>query len=215
MSTIEMFPKSWDDYNNRPAAPTGYAPDLILPRNGNFMNTFLGGKYWPLDPRPEDVHIEDVAHHLSLLCRYTGAVMKFYSVAEHSYWMSFLVPREHQFAALMHDATEAYLGDVGRPLKRHLPNYKDIEESNWTVIAAKFGLPLVLPKIVHDMDGLICLAEQEQLCSWYTPEDATRQREHYDLAAQDTPKIVIAGYRPETAEDLFLQRFWDLQDRRP
>jgi hypothetical protein len=176
------------------------------PRKGNFMNTYSGTRYWPIDPRPEDIRIEDVAHHLSLLCRYTGAVRRFYSVAEHSYHVSFLVPREIQLQALLHDATEAYLGDVGRPLKRHLPEYKRIEELNWLALATKFGLPDKLDPRIHEMDGLICLAEQRQLCTrWDDGHDA---RQHGIVGKP--PDVQIAGYPPETAEALFLQRFDDL-----
>jgi len=191
----------WDYYNDRPAAKA-----KVPERKGNFMNTFSGGHYWPIDPRPEDVHIEDIAHHLSLLCRYTGAVKRFYSVAEHSWHMSFLVPREHQFAALLHDATEAYVGDVGRPLKRHLDNYQDIERLNWLAIATRFSLPKDLDPCIKKMDGLICLAEQRQMCTrWDDGHDASQ---HGIVGAP--PDVKIEGWMPPVAEALFLQRYNDL-----
>lgn len=73
------------------------------------MQTFSGALYWPMDPRPEDVNILDIAHSLSMQCRYTGHVSKFYSVAEHSVHVSNIVPKELAMCGLLHDATEAYL----------------------------------------------------------------------------------------------------------
>src|SRR5258708_302056 len=86
-------------------------------RRGNWMQTYTGRAYWPADPRAEDVCIEDIAHALSLLCRYTGHCKRFYSVAEHSILISQVVPPEYAFFGLMHDAQEAYINDLARPIK--------------------------------------------------------------------------------------------------
>src|ERR1700674_199080 len=82
-----------------------------------YMHTFWHHKFrvgWPLE---EDVCIEDIAHSLSLLCRFTGHVKQFYSVGEHSVRVSYLCPPEYQLWGLLHDAGECYAGDVNRPLK--------------------------------------------------------------------------------------------------
>ncbi len=84
---------------------------------GPWMQTFTGRAFYPLDPRPEDVCIEDVAHALAMQCRYNGHSIPFYSVAEHSVIVSYNVKFEHAREGLMHDAAEAYLGDMIRPLK--------------------------------------------------------------------------------------------------
>lgn len=113
------------------------------PSRGDWMQTFTGAKFYPMDPRGDEVHIADVAHHLSLLCRYAGAVDRFYSVAEHSVklsrwfldqdptlgWGSFSkrMRRRRAVLALLHDATEAYCVDVPRPLKVQLPAYEAAE----------------------------------------------------------------------------------------
>ena len=113
---------------------------------GPFIPTASGGKFFLQDPRPEDVHIDDIGHALSNLCRFTGHCRKFYSVAQHSICVAVLLrhqghPPEVQLAGLLHDGSEAYLGDVAAPLKRLLPDYRAIE---WRVQAAvnkAFGLP--------------------------------------------------------------------------
>ena len=136
------------------------------PRDGNWMQTCTGRAYWPCDPRSEDVFIEDIAGSLSRVCRFGGHLkdeFDLYSVAEHSVHVSNLVPREHAFAALMHDAAEAYLGDVVRPFKVRLLDYRRYEDVNWLVIAARFGLPFQLPQCVHDADMAMLFAEQTVL----------------------------------------------------
>jgi len=175
-------------------------------RKGTFCVTFGGRKYYPEDPRPEDVSIYDIAHHLSMLCRYTGAVRKFYSVAEHSVWVSHLVPSEHQFVALMHDAAEAYINDLARSVKGALPAYADLEARNWAVIAQVFGLPLTLPPSVREADERIFKNETAALYG-LTPPDWGAGIEPYD-------DVVILAVRPERAERMFLRRFAQLQRMR-
>ncbi len=81
-----------------------------------YIITYTGKKFSLVDPQPEDICIEDIAHHLSLLCRYNGACTHFYSVAQHCVLMKERVP-EHPAQALLHDAGEAYTGDFSSPLK--------------------------------------------------------------------------------------------------
>jgi hypothetical protein len=85
---------------------------------GDWMQTYSGRQFWPLDPRPEDVCIEDIAHALSLISRFGGHTRGFYSVADHSVFVSKLVPGNYAAWGLLHDAAEAYIGDIIRPLKR-------------------------------------------------------------------------------------------------
>jgi 5'-nucleotidase len=134
-------------------------------RAGHWMQTYLGGAYWPCDPRPEEVHIVDIAHHLSMLCRYTGACKGFYSVAEHSILVSYRVPQEHALTGLLHDATEAYVADVNRPVKHGpgMKGYRAIEMLNWLAIAEKFGLPKKMPAAVERVDNEMLFHEQAAL----------------------------------------------------
>jgi uncharacterized protein len=109
-------------------------------RKGDWIQTSSGRMFWPMDPRAEDVCIEDIAHALALLCRYGGHCLRFYSVAEHCVLLSRYAPPEHKLWALMHDASEAYLVDVPRPIKYALGGYREAEKSIMGVICDKFGL---------------------------------------------------------------------------
>jgi hypothetical protein len=113
-------------------------------RIGDWMQTANGRKFWPLDPRPEEVHIDDIAHALSNMCRFGGHCRTFYSVAEHSVRVSELANHELDpqlaLAALLHDAAEAYVVDVPRPLKRFLPGYKEAESAVARAIERRFDL---------------------------------------------------------------------------
>ncbi|MBF0612521.1 MAG: hypothetical protein HQL55_15470, partial [Magnetococcales bacterium] len=89
------------------AAPSGAArtPD-------NWIQTFTGRQFWPLAPVLEHIHVQDIAHALSLLCRFNGHCQKFYSVAEHSLHVATILPPELAGWGLLHDASEAYLADL-------------------------------------------------------------------------------------------------------
>lgn len=113
-------------------------------RLGDWMQTATGRQFWPLDPRVEEVCIEDIAHALSNQCRFAGHCREFYSVAEHSVRVSSILPGNLCLAGLLHDAAEAYLVDLPRPVKRSPgigPEYMKVETQNAAVIEAHFGLP--------------------------------------------------------------------------
>jgi flavin-dependent thymidylate synthase len=103
--------------------------------SGDWMQTYSGGRFYPGDPRIEQIELTDIARALSRICRYAGHCEQFYSVAQHSVYVSGMVPPEHALCALMHDATEAYLVDIPRPLKRMLAGYTVLEDRLWRVIA--------------------------------------------------------------------------------
>lgn len=104
------------------------------------MQTYSGKKVWIGAPQPSDIEFDDIAHHLSMLCRFGGACRRFYSVAEHSILVSKLVPRHLALPALFHDSPEAYLGDVIRPVKMHLADYKPLEHKFAAVIAERLKI---------------------------------------------------------------------------
>jgi uncharacterized protein len=112
---------------------------IAMTRKGDWIQTYTGRKFWPLDPRPEEVQIEDIAHALSMLCRFNGHTTEFYSVAEHSFHVSCLLSGEHALVGLLHDASEAYLSDVTRPVKPFLEGYMRIESDLMGAIAERFG----------------------------------------------------------------------------
>lgn len=129
-----------------------------------------GTKWFITDPSPEDVRIDDIAHALSMICRYGGHCREFYSVAEHSLRMARIADKEHGLDAamwaLLHDAPEAYLGDMVRPLKRTMPEYKAIETLTEGVIIRGLGLKPVCPACrgyVKQLDDVLLMTERRDL----------------------------------------------------
>lgn len=132
---------------------------------GMFMQTYTGRVVFPMDLRPEDVCIVDIAHALSMLCRYNGHSVRFYSVAEHCVLMAQHLRQygdDVALCGLMHDATEAYLADVPRPVKPYLTGYKEAEAKAWEAIASRYGLKATLPDLVHMADNRILHDERTQ-----------------------------------------------------
>jgi len=176
-------------------------------RKGNFMQVWTGGVYWPLDPRAEEVFIEDIAHALSMQCRYAGHVERFYSVGEHSVHVSHIVPPHMALLGLLHDATEAYLVDVPRPVKRHLLNYKEIEQLNWLAIAERFGLPETLPPEIHRADAAMLPTERAALMK-PLPEHDAQAWAMGDM--QPLADVQIEGWSPRYGKEAFLRRYREL-----
>lgn len=102
------------------------------------MTTFTGRRVDPYHLRAEDIAIEDIAHALSLLCRFGGHTREFYSVAQHSVRVARSLPKEMMLEGLLHDATEAYIQDLVRPVKHRCPQYKALEKHIWRSIAFKY-----------------------------------------------------------------------------
>lgn len=122
------------------------------------------GRYFYFDnPDPETVDILDIATALSRICRFTGHTEQPYSVAQHSVYVSYLVPKEYALQGLMHDASEAYLGDVSSPLKQMLPEYKAIERRVEMAICARFGLPFPLHPSIKKADLQMLVTEKRDL----------------------------------------------------
>ena len=172
---------------------------------GPIILTRTGRRFDFAAPTPAMISIEDIAAALSKLCRYTGHCPHFYSVAEHSVLTSHLVPPEDQLAALMHDAAEAYVGDVSRPLKSMLPDYKIIEARIEAVIALTFGLPFPMPDSVAAAD--LAMLGHERITVMQT-------KDHWPGIPPGTlPDIRIRFLNPPEAETRFLRRFRDLRDQ--
>jgi hypothetical protein len=132
-------------------------------REGDWLQTFTGRKFWPLDPLPSEVCIEDIAHALAMKCRYGGHCAAFYSVAEHSVSVSRLVPPPLALWGLLHDAGEAYLADVPRPVKPYLVGWHSLEARVLAAVCNRFGLPLVEPAEVKRIDFAITADEKSAL----------------------------------------------------
>lgn len=150
-------------------------PSLIPARAGQWMQTFTGRRFWPLDPRPEDIFIEDIAHALSMQCRYGGHCLSFYSVAEHCVLLANHVAEPFKRWALLHDASEAYLVDVPRPIKGDLTNYREIEARVMLAVCERFDLSPDMPAEVHEADFRIIGDERRNLSTceadWTDPPE--------------------------------------------
>lgn len=186
------------------SGPVATPTEPATPRAGDWMQTFTGRRFWPLDPAVEDVCIEDIAHALAHQCRYAGHVDRFYSVAEHCVWLSLCVPPDLALAALLHDAAEAYVVDVPRPLKRSLAGYAEIEDHVLTTIMRALGLHTgssryEIPPLVKAADSRILLDERAALMS------ATAHP--WAVDGLEPLSVPIAGWIPDVAEQCYLDRF--------
>jgi len=176
-------------------------PD-ILTRSGQYFD-FIEPTLWNLD-------VEDIAHGLSQCCRFVGQCRSFYSVAQHSVYVSRCVPAADAMAGLFHDAAEAFLGDVSRPLKRLLPDYRAIEQRVERALFEKLGVPFPLPESVKRVDMQMLRAEQLALMAPHS--DAWECDDHELPLDLNGAAIVICSISPEQAFDMFMTRYDDLRD---
>jgi uncharacterized protein len=128
-------------------------------RRGDWCQTVSGVQFWPLDPRVEDICLGDIATGLSNMCRFGGQIDRLYSVAQHSVLVAMSLPHHLRRQGLLHDATEAYLVDVPRPIKRHLVNYVAIECRLAACIGDRFCVELC------ELDPLTKLADERALAT--------------------------------------------------
>lgn len=178
---------------------------IPLRDRGPWIQTFTGRAFHYEDPQPEDIHIEDIAQALSNQCRFAGHCARFYSVAEHSLLVSQqLVDPELRMMGLLHDATEAYVIDMPKPLKSLLPAYEAFEMALWRVIARKFGLATELPSEVHEADRRMLITERPALFPRMLPWPKYANVKPYE-------GVRINGYPPAVARLDFLAEFREIE----
>ena len=165
--------------------------------------TRSGQKVCPWDPTPDTIVISDIATALSRIPRFMGHTREFYSVAQHSVFLSIMVRKEFALWALLHDAAEAYIGDMPRPIKQHLPKYREMEDRLLRCIAKRFDLTWPMPPEVKEADNIILVAEAEQLVE-HNPEDWHLRH------GKPSDRIVLWTASPSSAFDMFMSRFNDL-----
>jgi len=168
----------------------------------SWFQTYTAKVFRPKEPESELVCIEDIAHHLSNICRYNGACRSFYSVAQHSVLVSRIVPREDALWGLLHDAGEAYIGDMVRPLKIHMLEFQKVEEGVMKAVCERFGLNPKQPASVTKADMTILATEKRDLC-----REAPIPWGIEHIAPITT---TISPWPPQKAKEIFLEEFRNL-----
>lgn len=161
-------------------------PNAILVHSGVLFDVF--------NPNDEDIKIEDIAHALSNVCRYGGHSPKFYSVAQHCVICSYedgSIKEKLEF--LLHDASEAYLADMPRPIKRNMTNYVEMEDNLLSIIFKKFELNFPLSERVHQVDDDVLAYEYR---SFFEIKD-----KKFDF------------WTPEYSKKMFLNRYYELVNK--
>jgi hypothetical protein len=176
----------------------------------NWIQTYSGRRFYLDEPRAEDVDIIDIAVALSRIARFGGHTYVFYSVAQHSVLASqhVLIPGEvysddcaywATLSALLHDATEAYCGDLTRPLKIVVGKaYSNVEAAVYRAIATRFNLPESLPSSVKLVDNRLLMTERRELMRV--------TKDIWSIDAEPFP-FVINAVGPDEALEMFLKRY--------
>jgi len=176
-----------------------------------WIQSYTGKAVDLVEPTSDMIDIRDIAYALSNLCRYSGHCRPFYSVAEHSVRVQAKLPPQLKLVGLMHDAVEAYTGDLVAPIK-HMPGIKEfwreMDDCIWRVIAAKYGLPLELPAAVQEADLRMLETEKRDLGFLPTP------RPWIDTGLEPYEETFHTMSSP-TAESVFLSRFDELYTPAP
>jgi hypothetical protein len=173
------------------------------PQGDNRMHLYSGGRFDPLHPEVCPFNIKDIAHALSQLCRFGGHTKEFYSVAQHCVLVSRECPAKDAFWGLLHDASEAYLVDIPRPIK-YSPGFKEeyrkLEGKLMEAITKHYRIDSRQPQTVTDADQRIGLTEMRDLMNT-TPI----------FPVTNGPiKETVSGWAPKKAEREYLKRFKEL-----
>jgi hypothetical protein len=174
-----------DDFN--PGSPTR-----------NCIRTFTGKLFDPFDIKPEDINLKDIAKGLSNVCRYQGQTTFHYSVAQHSVYISRALPEEYKLYGLLHDASEAYLSDIPKPLKvrPEMAFYREAEAAVQRAIYKRFGLNEVEPDILHKLDRAIWGNEIPALF-----------RGQRAVHGESIPDLKVVTWRQRNAYSVFLHEY--------
>lgn len=179
-------------------------------RSGNWIQTHSGERFYPFDPRKEEIILDDIVHALSLICRFVGHCSNFYSVAQHSVLVSQKCTPEYMLEGLLHDAAEAYISDIAHPIKRNVL-YKPIigiEDDILNVIYEKFGVNVSIKstKSVKLIDKRMLYTEKRDLMAVnivWGKDGVVNEYEPYD-------DLKIKAWDSEASQLRFYQLFNEL-----
>ena len=176
---------------------TGFKKDIP------WIQTYSGRRFNPTDPNPEAIVIQDIAHALSNICRFTGHCSSFYSVAQHSVMVSYICNQENALYGLLHDGAEAFCQDIASPIKKTIEfaAYRQVEKRIQDAVYKRFGLSENEPADVKRADLLLLATESRDLMS--------PLRHDWNLDIRPLP-FKIVPLLPNEAKVLFLERFTEL-----
>jgi 5'-deoxynucleotidase YfbR-like HD superfamily hydrolase len=163
----------------------------------DYIITYSHTKFYPVKPVKEDIHIEDIAHALSLMTRANGHFRCFYSVAQHSLncyreAIGQGCSERIQLGCLLHDASESYISDITRPVKLHLPDYVAIEENLQNMIYDRFGLGDLSAeelRVMDEIDDVLLYYEFEALMGYPIFDSPPDKTADYDFSQRDYASV--------------------------
>ena len=181
-------------------------------KSASLIQTFSGILIDPINPDPSAINIVDIAHALSNQCRFTGHTREFYSVAEHSVHVAELVEPRLKLHALLHDASEAYLSDIARPVKHSLKldSYRKVEKRLQGAVYAAFGLDKKEPEAVKWADDTMLAIEARDLMGATYDDENGYWDKVLPLYAGHVLRI-RRPWSPKKAEQKFLDAFYVLE----
>lgn len=186
------------------------APPVNL--GDHWISLLSGGKFNYNKPEESDVTLDDIASALSNICRYSGHLPRFYSVAQHLVNTSHLVSEDLAFTALMHDTAEAFTNDLPTPLKWALPIFKELEVSIESAMSKKFGFQFPYPQEIKDADTIMLILEKRYVKGdksvWPAYEEIEKKIVRNQRKLLD--KIDLESWQPRRAKREFLERFHQL-----
>lgn len=183
---------------------------MTIALDDQWIGLLSGAQFNYNRPEESDVTLDDLASALSNICRFSGHLPCFYSVAQHLVNTSYLVPPEHAFDALMHDTAEAFTNDLPTPLKWALPIFKELEVKIEAAMAKKFGFNYPYPPDVEIADTQMLILEK-----LYVKKD-DRPWPNYEGIEVDhlVDKVDLKPWQPIRAKREFLERFEELTNGR-
>jgi uncharacterized protein len=199
-------------YENNPFLKNKQSPAELKKLNGKtnspWIQTYTGKKFYPTDPDIKEITLLDIAHPLSMQCRFSGHVKEFYSVAQHSVLVSFICDKKDALWGLMHDASEAYLVDIPRPIKKSgkFNNYLGFEKVMQEAICESYCLQSEMPESVKMADDMLLATEARDLMS--------PLHEDWVQICEPLPFKIIPMTQPQ-AKEAFILRFCQLTGAPP
>ena len=202
--------------------------DLAEPNKGRYIQTASNLRVYPAHSSEEDFYIGDIALGLGNVCRFAGQIAEWYSVAEHCVPGSYQAERAFgpniAFEFLLHDAAEAYMGDLASPFLYMVPDYEVLRDRIQNTIQSRFLIPQGKTPECHEIDVKMLVTEARDLCN---PENKWWEEDHFPkpyryplyligpLNSTDPPAAMPGSrfWSPQRAREKFINRYTELHGR--